>query len=110
MSEKKALALLSDVDKSVYNDTGGFYQISPSMFQKINEKIDGKSGNVKILLIYLICQQQNKDFHPAESTILSACSINHSQYVRARAKLVELNFIEYEPFKYLKILYKNIME
>ena len=109
MSEKKALALLSDVDKGIYNDTTSFYQIAPSMFQKINEKIDGKSGNVKILLIYLICQQQNKDFHPAEATILTACGIDHSQYVRARTKLVELNFIEYEPFKYIKVLYKNIM-
>lgn len=109
MSEKRALALLSDVNKTNYNESGNFYQIAPLMFQKINEKIDGKSGNVKILLIYLICQQQNKDFHPAEATILTACGMDHSQYVRARTKLVELQFIEYEPFKYIKILYQNIM-
>lgn len=110
MSEKRALALLSDVEKSNYNSDGTYYQISPLMFQKVNEKIDGKSGNVKILLLYLIFQQQNGGFHPAEATILSACGFDHSQYVRARTKLIELGFIEYEPFKYIKLIYKKIME
>ena len=59
MSENKALALLSDVDKSNYNEAQGFYQISPLMFQKINEGCDGKSGNQRSLLMYLIFQQQN---------------------------------------------------
>lgn len=109
MSEKKALALLSDVDKKEYN-SDGYYQISATMFQKINEKIDGKSGNLRTLLLYLIFQQQNGDFHPAENTILAACGMGHSQYVRARTSLVELGFIEYEPFKYIKLIYKKIME
>lgn len=37
----RAIALLSDVDKSDYNENR-FYQISPIMFQKINEKIPVK--------------------------------------------------------------------
>lgn len=109
MSEKRAIALLSDVDKKEYNE-GGYYQISPLMFQKVNEKIDGKSGNLRTLLLYLIFQQQNGDFHPAETTILGACNMGHSQYVRARTKLIEMGLIEYEPFKYIKILYENLMK
>lgn len=110
MSEKRAIALLSDIDKKEYNGDGLFYQISPLMFQKINEKIDGKSGNLRTLLLYFIFQQQNGDFHPAEQTILTACGMGHSQYVRARTSLVSMGFIEYEPFRYIKIMYKKIME
>lgn len=108
MADKRAIALLSDVDKKEYNE-GGFYQISPLMFQKINEKITGKCGNQRTLLLYFIFQQQNGDFHPAEATILKACHIDHAQYSRAREALVEAKLIEYEPTKYVKIIYKNIM-
>ncbi len=110
MSEKKALALLSDVDKSIYNGTEGYYQISPAMFQKINEKIDNKSGAQKTLLLYLIFQQQNGTFHPAEATILKSCGFDHARYNKARDALIERGFIEYEQYKYLKIIYKKIME
>ena len=109
MADNRALALFSDVNKNDYNGDG-FYQISPLMFQKVHEKINGKSGNQRSLLLYLICQQQNGDFHPAEATILKACQMDHSQYVRARAALVEAGLIEYEPNKYIKIIYKKIME
>lgn len=109
MSENKALALLSDVDKSNYNEAQGFYQISPLMFQKINEGCDGKSGNQRALLMYLIFQQQNGSFRPAEATILKACNMEHAQYVNARKGLVNKGYIEYEPNKYIKILYKNLM-
>ena len=105
----RAIALLSDVSKNNFNEKDLFYQISPLMFQKINEKIGGKCGNQRTLLLYLIYQQQNSDFRPAEATILKACSMDHSQYVRARAALVELGLIEYEPNKYIKILYNNLM-
>ena len=110
MSEKKAIALLSDVDKSTYNEKENYYQIAPLMFQKINEKIDNKSGAQKILLLYLIFQQQNGDFHPAEATILRACGFDHSRYNKARDALIERGFLEYEQYKYIKILYKNIMK
>lgn len=109
MSEPRALALLSDVDKNSFNSKDSYYQISPLMFQKINEKIGGKCGNQRTLLLYFIFQQQNGDFRPAESTIIKACQMDHSQYVRARAALVENNLLEYEPNKYIKILYNNIM-
>lgn len=108
MSEKKAVALLSDVDKTNYKE-GNWYQISPLMFQKINEKIDARSGNIRTLLLYLIFQQQNGDFHPAEATICAACNMPHARYNEARKALVDKGFIEYEPYKYIKILYKNIM-
>lgn len=110
MAENRAIALLSDVNKNEYNDQNGFYQIAPLMFEKVNQKISGKSGNQRSLLLYLIYQQQNGDFHPAEATILKACQMEHSQYVRARAALVEAGLIEYEPNKYIKILYKKLME
>lgn len=109
MADNRALSLLSDVSKNDYNE-GGFYQIAPNMFQKVHEKINGKSGNQRSLLMYLIFQQQNGDFHPAEATILKACQMDHSQYVRARAALVNGGLIEYEPNKYIKIMYKKIME
>lgn len=109
MADTRAIALLSDIDKKLYNE-GGYYQISPKMFQKVNEKITGKSGNQRSLLLYLIFQQQNGDFHPAESTILTACQMDHAQYSRARKALVELQLIEYVEMKYIKILYKNLME
>lgn len=105
----RAIALLSDVDKSTYNEKG-FYQISPLMFQKINEKISAKSGNVRTLLLYLIFQQQNGTFHPAESTILEACSMVHARYSEARTKLHELGFITYIPNTSITINYKKIME
>ena len=110
MSEPRALALLSDVDKNIYNEKNNYYQISPLMFQRVNEAFDGKSGNQRTLLLYLIFQQQNADFHPAEATILKACNMAHAQYVNARKALVEKGFIEYEPNKYIKILYKKLME
>ena len=110
MAKSKAISLLSDVDKQTYNDDSGFYQISPLMFQKINEKIDNKSGAQKILLLYLIFQQQNGDFHPAEATILRACGIDHARYNKARDGLVERGFLEYEQYKHIKIMYKKIME
>lgn len=108
MSEK-ALLLLSDVDKSDYKEQS-WYQIAPMMFQKINEKIDARSGNVRTLLLYLIFQQQNGEFHPAESTICTACNMPHSRYNEARKALIDKGFIEYEPYKHIKILYKKIME
>jgi hypothetical protein len=108
MSEKRAVALLSDVDKTNYKEEN-WYQISPLMFQKINEKIEARSGNVRTLLLYLIFQQQNGDFHPAETAICAACNMPHARYNEARKALVEKGFIEYEPYNYIKILYKNIM-
>ncbi len=109
-AEKKALALLSDVDKSIYNGKDLFYQISPEMFEKINQKIDNKCGAQKTLLLYLIFQQQNGDFHPAEATILKVCGFDHKRYNAARDALIERGFIEYEQYKYIKIIYKRIME
>lgn len=109
-AEKKALALLSDVDKATYNEKNLFYQIAPEMFEKINQKIDNKSGAQKTLLLYLIFQRQNGDFHPAEATILKACNFDHKRYNTARDALIERGFLEYEPYKYLKIIYKKIME
>lgn len=110
MADNRAIALLSDVGKDLYKESQ-YYQIAPLMFQKINEKISGKCGNQRSLLIYLIVQKQNDpNFRPSEATILKACHMDHSQYVRARAALVELKLIEYEPNKYIKILYKNLME
>lgn len=108
MSDKRAVALLSDVDKNVFKEPN-WYQISPQMFQKINEKIDARSGNVRTLLLYLIFQQQNGDFHPAEATICTACNMAHARYNEARKVLIEKGFIEYEQYKYIKILYNNIM-
>ncbi len=104
-----AITLLSDVDKSVYNEKN-FYQISPLMFQKINEKIPGKSGNVRTLLLYLIFQQQNTNFHPAEATICDACSFTHARYIEARKTLNELGLIEYIRGKSITINYKKIMQ
>ena len=105
----KAIALLSDVDKSNYNEKS-FYQISPLMFQKINEKIPAKSGNVRTLLLYLIFQQQNSDFRPAEKTILGACNMVHSRYSEARAALHEMGLITYIQNKSITINYTKIME
>lgn len=109
MTEKRAIALLSDVNKNNYNEQM-VYQIAPAMFQKINEKIDNKCGAQKMLLLYLIFQQQNGDFRPAEATILEACNFDHKRYNVARDALVERGFIEYEQYKYIKIIYKKIME
>lgn len=109
MADKRALLLLSDVDKSNYNEQL-FYQISPLMFQKINEKIPGKSGNVRTLLLYLIFQQQNGNFRPAEDTILKACGLIHSRYSEARKALNDLGFITYIQNTSITINYQKIME
>jgi len=105
----RAIALLSDVDKSSYNEKN-FYQISPLMFQKINEKIPGKNGNQRTLLLYLIFQQQNGDFHPAEATILQACNMVHSRYSDARKALHDSGLITYIQNVSITINYKKIME
>lgn len=103
-----AIALLSDIDKSSYNEEH-FYQISPLMFQKINEKIQGKCGNQRTLLLYLIFQQQNGKFHPSEATILKACAMTSPRYCEARKKLHEMGFITYIKGESITINYKNIM-
>lgn len=105
----RALTLLSDVDKSDYNEKR-FYQISPLMFQKINEKISAKSGNQRTLLLYLIFQQQNGSFAPAEQTILTACNMIHARYNEARKALHEAGYITYIPYVSITINYKKIME
>lgn len=105
----KALTLLSDIDKSEYNEKN-FYQISPLMFQKINEKIPAKNGNQRTLLLYLIFQQQNGSFSPAELTILKACNMVHSRYNDARKALHEMGYITYIPYQSITINYKNIMQ
>ena len=104
----KALTLLSDVDKSNYNEKN-FYQISPLMFKKINEKIPAKNGNQRTLLLYLIFQQQNGNFSPAEQTILDNCNMVHSRYNDARKALHESGYITYIPYQSITINYKNIM-
>lgn len=109
MSNRGALDLISDIDKSKYNE-GTYYQVAPLMFQKINEKIDNRCGAQKTLLLYLIFQEQNGSFKPSESSILKACSFVHSSYVEARKGLVDRGFIEYIPFKHIKIMYENIMK
>ena len=111
MPNNSALALYSDINKKEYNENT-FYQISPKMFQKINEKIEGKSGNQRSLLLYLIFQQQNspETFRPAEKTILESCSFVHSAYVTARKGLVEKGLIDYIPNQSITINYKKIME
>lgn len=106
---EKAIALLSDVDKSIYNSKN-YYTISPIMFQKINEKIDAKSGNQRTLLLYLIFQQQNGTFSPAETTIITTCNMLHSRYVEARKGLIEKGLITYIPYKSITINYTKLME
>ena len=105
----RAIALLSDVDKENYNEKN-FYQISPLMFQKINEKIPGKNGNQRTLLLYLIFQQQNGSFRPAEDTILKACNMVHSRYSDARKALNDTGLITYIQNESITINYKKIME
>lgn len=105
---KNAIALLSDVDKTSYNEKI-YGNISFTMYERICSKISGKSGNAIKLMLYLVLQQQNGAFKPAESTICAACHFGHSEYVRARQALVQLGLIEYKEFQYIKILYKNFM-
>lgn len=109
VNTNKAISLLSDVDKNEYNEKS-YYQISPLMFRKINEKIPGKNGNQRTLLLYLIFQLQNGDFHPAEQVILNACGMVHSRYCEARKALHEQGFITYIKGQSITINYKNIMK
>lgn len=107
---ERAILLTSDVDKNNYNEKN-YYQISPLMFKKINEKIPGKCGNQRTLLLYLIFQQQNGNFHPAEATICSNCGFTSaSRYREARDKLCEINFLTHIPYKELRINYTEIMK
>ncbi len=106
---EKALTLLSDIDKSEYNEKN-FYQISPLMFKKINEKIPARNGNQRTLLLYLIFQQQNGNFSPAEKTILDSCNMTHARYNEARKGLHDNDYITYIPYQSITINYKNIMQ
>ena len=110
MIDKKALTLTSDIEKSHYNNDAQFWNISPEMFQKINEKIPGKCGNQRTLLLYLIFQKQNGSFSPAEETICKYCNLSHSRYNEARKGLHDAGFITYIPFKEIQINYLKIME
>jgi len=107
---KKAIALTSDIDKETYNTSKQIWIIYPDLFQKINEKIDGKSGNQRTLLLYLIFQQQNGTFRPAEETICRYCAMPHARYNEARKALNEKGYITYIPNEKIQINYKNIME
>ncbi len=109
MNEKKAIALTSDIDKSAYNGPQ-FWSIPPEIFQKINEKIPGKCGNQRTLLLYLIFQKQNGNFNPAEETICKYCGLSHSRYSEARKGLHEAGLITYIPFQEIRINYLKIME
>lgn len=110
MDNKQAVALTSDVPKSSYNETG-VWQIAPTMFSKINDKIPGKCGNQRTLLLYFIFQQQNGNFHPAEGTICRACGFTSaSRYHEARDALEALGFITHIPYKEIRINYQKIME
>jgi len=107
---EKAIALTSDVDKSEYSEPR-YLSIAPLMFQKINEKIPGKCGNQRTLLVYLIGQQQNGSFHPSEQTICMACGFTTaSRYREAREALCALGFLTHVPYKELRINYKEIMK
>lgn len=66
-------------------------------------------GNIRTLLLYLIFQQQNGDFHPAEQTILTACNMQHSRYSNARRALNDMGLITYIPNESITINYKKIM-
>lgn len=106
----KALALTSDIDKETYNTNKQVWIIYPDLFRKINEKIQGRAGNQRTLLQYLIFQQQNGTFRPAEETICKYCAMPHSRYNEARAALHDLGFITYIPNEKIQINYKKIME
>lgn len=105
----RAVALTSDVPKSTYQEDQ-FWIIYPEMFRKIHNKIDSKRGACRAVLLYLIMQEQNGKFHPAERTVLNACNLSHASYYKARDWLVEQGFLDYTPFHEIKINYKKIME
>ena len=110
MPENMAIALTSDIDKSKFNERN-YYTVAPQMFQKINEKISGKCGNQRTLLLYLIFQQQNSSFHPAEQTICEACGFTSvSRYKEAREALCKMGFLTHIPYKELRINYTEIMK
>ena len=110
MNTEKAIALTSDINKSSYNEDR-YFVIAPKMFKKINEKIPGKNGNQRTLLLYLIFQQQNGDFHPSELTICESCGFTSaSRYREAREALCKLGFLTHIPYQELRINYKEIMK
>lgn len=106
-----AVQLTSDTLKADYNESN-YWQITPSMFTKINQKIPGKNGNWRTLLLYFIFQKQNDPtFKPAEETICTACGFNSaSRYHEARDGLEALGLITHIPYKEICINYKKIME
>lgn len=106
---KNALELYSDFDKSSYNEAT-YYQMSPLMFQKVNEKIPAKCANQRALMMYLICQQHNGSFHLSEGAICAALGgITHSAYVEARKGLIERGLIVYDPFKSITVSFAELM-
>lgn len=107
---EQAIALTSDIDKSTYNEQN-FWAISPTMFRKINEKVPGKAGNARTLLLYLIFQRQNSSFSPAEQTICDACGFTSvTRYKEAREFLCKMGLITHIPYKEIRINYLQIMK
>ena len=110
MSEKKAIALKSDINKTELQENQSWI-IWPELFRKINEKIPGKNGNCRTLLLYLIYQKQNGNFNPAEETICKYCGCtSHDAYHNARKWLDQQGFITYIPYREICINYRKIME
>lgn len=107
--ERKAIALTSDIEKEECKEPQTWI-IYPTLFQKINEKISGRSGNQRALLMYLIFQKQNSNFFPAEETICKYCGFTHNRYSEARKALQDEGFITYTPYKEICINYKKILE
>jgi len=109
MAENTAIALVSDSEKSNYKEEQSWI-IYPKLFQKINEKIEGKCGSRRALLQYLIFQKQNGGFTPSEKTICQYCALSHSTYVTTRQWLHDQGYITYVPYKEICINYKKILE
>lgn len=81
------------------------------IFRKINQKIDGKSGNARSLMIYFIMLNfNNKKFLPSEKEILKDCDMVHSRYSEARKLLNELKLITYKKGISVTINYSELLK
>lgn len=102
--ELKAVGSKQDAEGS------NFYQIPQSVCDIVFTKLGSQAVGAMKLMIVLIGTKPNCGFRLSEDWLMQRTGIKSAKTLStARQKLVEMGWIEYEPYKYLTIRYDVIL-
>ena len=87
-----------------------FYQIPQNVCDIVFTKLGAQAVGAMKLMIVLIGTKPNCGFRLSEDWLMQRTGIKSAKTLStARQKLVEMGWIDYEPYKYLTIRYDNIL-